>query len=129
MTCQHDMKSTAVTWMHYEATFLLEVDIWLCAPNVVEKLLSILVELEVVVQRAHLSVASENIRKGETLLRFEIRDPFNSGDFPCSMRTSNVQKRLVEKRPTSKKAEAEIDQLTKATKRLPSLQRVQWGSY
>ena len=40
-----------------------KVDIWLCAPNVVEKLLSILVELEVVVQRAHLSLAlSENIQ-------------------------------------------------------------------
>lgn len=42
----------------------------------------------------------------KSAIRFVTRDPFNPGDFPSSMRTSNVQKRRVEKRPTSKKAEA-----------------------
>lgn len=46
----------------------------------------------------------QRVTRKSAIFRFVTRDP-NPGDFPSSMRTSNVQKRRVEKRPTSKKAE------------------------
>lgn len=56
---------------------------------------------------AFLNAASpQRVTRKSAIFRFVTRDPFNPGDFPSSMRTSNVQKRRVEKRPTSKKAEA-----------------------